>query len=101
MAYAWVVQYAGIAVVNNVPTQAPLGPPLRSERVSFTDSQGDSAAIGDDCGLVMLYVDTPACWAGGDEPVPTTSDAPIGAGIPFYMVPTGQHAFSFITQDAE
>jgi hypothetical protein len=98
MATAWVTQYNNIAVINNVPIQAPIGPPLRTEKVTFTGTAGGSAAIGADCHLVGIYVDTAACWKAADAPSATTSDTPISAGVPFYLVPTGLHAFSFITQ---
>jgi hypothetical protein len=101
VANAWVTQYRSAAIINGVSLDVPHGPPLRSEKITFTDTAGLSAAIASDCSLVAIYVDTNANWLAGTAPVADEEDTAIGAGSTFFIVPTGLHKFSFITLELE
>ncbi len=96
MANAWVSQFRTAAIINGVSIDVPLGPPLRTEKVAFTDTAGVSAAIGSDCGLVVIYTDSDAHWLAGAAPTATEADTPLTAGFTIYLVPTGLHKFSFV-----
>lgn len=100
MATAWVVEYRGAAVINGTTIQAPLGFPLRVQKVTFSTSTATANAIGDECGLVGIYVDTAACFEDGASPTATTSSAPIAAGVEKFIVMAGntRPKIAFITQ---
>jgi hypothetical protein len=101
MAIGKVAEWTGAAIVNGVAIQAPRGLPLRVQTVSFTASAAATTnAIGGDCNLVGLWVDTNAFWLGEATPVAEAGDVPITAGVWFFYAPSAgmTHKISFVEQ---
>jgi hypothetical protein len=101
MAKAWVCEWKSAAVLNNVPIQAPHGPPHTVQQVEFNTSTACTNAIRADTHLVGLYADTAACWQAGANPeAVVATSCPLGAGAMFFIVPNGPNTgkFAFITQ---
>lgn len=100
MAKAWVIEYRAAATINGETVQAPMGFPLRVQVVSFTTTAATANAIGQDCGLVGIYVDTAACFNDGDAPTATVNDFPIAAGVEKFFVMAGntRPKLAFVTQ---
>jgi hypothetical protein len=101
MATAVIEEYTSALVQNGMVTNVPCGPPLRTQFVTFTTST-QSAAIGDDVGLIGVWVDTNA-WAefGADATAAASSPSfPIDANVMrwFGFKPGSSYEIAFVTR---
>lgn len=83
MATAVIEEYTSALIQNGMVTNVPNGPPLRTQFVTFDATSDQSAAIGDDCGLVGVWVDTNAWMEFGPNATAAASSPsmPIDAGV--------------------
>lgn len=90
MATGYVAEFIDAATFAGGAIQAPRGLPKKVQMVDFSGgSTACSDALDKSTGLVGLFVDTIATFAGGATPTADVESCPLGAEQWYFYVPTG------------
>lgn len=84
MANMYITEYQTTALTPNNPTQAPMEPPITTQKVSFSGTAGSSATLNANTRLIRINCDGIASISVGVGVTATTNDPRLSLGVTEY-----------------